>query len=50
MAEPAPTCVTMIEANDEALTRGRENVAKNLDGYVSRGRMTEDAKLALGMI
>jgi 3-hydroxyacyl-CoA dehydrogenase len=39
--------VTLIEADEAALARGRENVAKNLDGYVSRGRMTEDEKADL---
>jgi 3-hydroxyacyl-CoA dehydrogenase len=39
--------ITMIEANEEALKRGRGNVEANLDGYVSRGRMTEDAKADL---
>ena len=36
--------VTMVEADDEALERGLGNVEKNLDGYVSRGRMSEDSK------
>ncbi|MCZ6886175.1 MAG: 3-hydroxyacyl-CoA dehydrogenase NAD-binding domain-containing protein [Alphaproteobacteria bacterium] len=39
--------VIMAEANDEALERGLANVTANLDGYVSRGRMTEDAKAEL---
>ena len=39
--------VTLIEADVGALARGRENISKNLDGYVSRGRMTEDAKADL---
>jgi 3-hydroxyacyl-CoA dehydrogenase len=39
--------VTLIEADAAARDRGQENIAKNLDGYVSRGRMTEDAKAAL---
>ncbi|MDX1486379.1 MAG: 3-hydroxyacyl-CoA dehydrogenase NAD-binding domain-containing protein, partial [Alphaproteobacteria bacterium] len=39
--------VTLLEADDAALARGRDNVAKNLDGYVSRGRMSEDAKAGL---
>jgi 3-hydroxyacyl-CoA dehydrogenase len=36
--------VTMIEADKEAVARGRVNVEKNLDGFVSRGRLTEDGK------
>ncbi len=39
--------VTMVEADADALTRGLGNVEKNLDGYVSRGRMSEDAKAEL---
>jgi 3-hydroxyacyl-CoA dehydrogenase len=34
----------MIEADDAAVARGRANVEKNLDGFVSRGRMTAEQK------
>jgi 3-hydroxyacyl-CoA dehydrogenase len=36
--------VTMIEADEAALERGENNVAKNLDGFVARGRLSEDGK------
>jgi 3-hydroxyacyl-CoA dehydrogenase len=36
--------VTMIEADDAALTRGRVNTDRNLDGFVSRGRLTTEGK------
>ncbi len=36
--------VTMIEADDAALERGRANVDKNLEGFVSRGRLSNEAK------
>ena len=36
--------VKMIEADDAAVARGKANVEKNLDGFVSRGRMTADSK------
>jgi 3-hydroxyacyl-CoA dehydrogenase len=36
--------VIMIECDADAVARGQANVAKNLDGYVSRGRMTKDQK------
>jgi len=39
--------VTMVEADSEALARGMGNVEKNLDVYVSRGHMSEDAKSEL---
>jgi len=39
--------VTMVEADAEAMARGLGNVAKNLDGYVSRGRMSEETKAEL---
>jgi len=39
--------LTMVEADSDALARGISNVEKNLDGYVSRGRMSEDAKAEL---
>ncbi len=36
--------VTMIEADKEAVARGRANVEKNLDGFVQRGRLTAEGK------
>ncbi len=36
--------ITMIECDEDARARGEANVAKNLDGYVSRGRMSADEK------
>jgi 3-hydroxyacyl-CoA dehydrogenase len=36
--------VKMIEADDAAVARGQANLEKNLDGFVSRGRMTADSK------
>jgi 3-hydroxyacyl-CoA dehydrogenase len=36
--------VTMIEADDAALERGRGNVDKNLEGFVARGRLTAEGK------
>ncbi|MQA66320.1 MAG: 3-hydroxyacyl-CoA dehydrogenase [Alphaproteobacteria bacterium] len=36
--------VVMIEADAAALDRGKGNVDKNLEGFVSRGRLTADAK------
>ncbi len=36
--------VTMIEADQAALERGRGNVEKNLDGFVARGRLSADGK------
>ncbi len=39
--------ITLIEADDAALERGKGNIARALDGYVSRGRMTEEKKQAL---
>jgi 3-hydroxyacyl-CoA dehydrogenase len=36
--------VVMIEADAAALERGRSNVDKNLEGFVSRGRLTAEAK------
>jgi 3-hydroxyacyl-CoA dehydrogenase len=36
--------VRMIEADDGAVARGKSNVAKNLDGFVNRGRMTAESK------
>ena len=36
--------VTMVEASEEALRRGVGTVEKNLDGAVSRGKMTPDAR------
>lgn len=36
--------VTMIEADDAALERGENNVSRNLDGFVSRGRLSEEGK------
>ncbi len=39
--------VTMVEASTDALTRGLSNVEANLDGYVSRGRMSEETKAGL---
>jgi len=39
--------VTMVEADAEALARGWGNVEKNLEGYVSRGRMSAKDKAEL---
>lgn len=36
--------VTMIERDDEALTRGRKHVEKVYDGLIAKGRITLDAK------
>ncbi len=36
--------VTMIEADDAALERAEANVSKNLDGFVARGRLSEEGK------
>jgi len=36
--------VTMVEADEAAVERGRSNVARNFDGFVSRGRMSEQQK------
>lgn len=37
--------VKMIEADDAAVARGKANLEKNLDGFVSRGRLTAEAKV-----
>jgi 3-hydroxyacyl-CoA dehydrogenase len=39
--------VTMIERDDEALARGRANVDKVYAGLVAKGRMTEEARVAV---
>ncbi|HET9149288.1 MAG TPA: 3-hydroxyacyl-CoA dehydrogenase NAD-binding domain-containing protein, partial [Alphaproteobacteria bacterium] len=36
--------VKMIEADDAAVARGKANIEKNLDGFVSRGRLTAEGK------
>jgi 3-hydroxyacyl-CoA dehydrogenase len=36
--------VTMIERDDEAVARGRQNVEKVYNGLIAKGRMTEQAK------
>jgi 3-hydroxyacyl-CoA dehydrogenase len=36
--------VKMIEADDAAVARGKANLEKNLDGFVSRGRLTAEGK------
>jgi 3-hydroxyacyl-CoA dehydrogenase len=36
--------VKMIETDDAAVARGKANVEKNLDGFVSRGRMTAESE------
>jgi 3-hydroxyacyl-CoA dehydrogenase len=36
--------VTMVEADKDAVARGRANVEKNLDGFVQRGRLTAEGK------
>ena len=36
--------VTMVEASDDALARGQGTVAKNLDGAVARGKMTDEKR------
>lgn len=36
--------VTMIEADKEAMARGKANVEKNLDGFVQRNRLTVEGK------
>ncbi|MGE5538578.1 MAG: 3-hydroxyacyl-CoA dehydrogenase NAD-binding domain-containing protein [Gemmatimonas sp.] len=36
--------VRMVEADDAAVARGKANVEKNLDGFVSRGRLSADGK------
>ncbi len=36
--------ITMIECDEDARVRGIANVEKNLDGFVSRGRMSADEK------
>lgn len=36
--------VVMIEADSAALERGRANVDRNLEGFVSRGRLSAEAK------
>ena len=36
--------VTMIEMDKEAVARGLANVEKNLDGFVSRGRLSAEGK------
>jgi 3-hydroxyacyl-CoA dehydrogenase len=36
--------VIMVEADKDAVARGRTNVEKNLDGFVSRGRMSAEGK------
>jgi 3-hydroxyacyl-CoA dehydrogenase len=36
--------VTMIERDDEAVVRGRQNVEKVYNGLIAKGRMTEQAK------
>ena len=33
--------VTLVETSEEALARGRDTVARNLDGAVARGKMSE---------
>jgi 3-hydroxyacyl-CoA dehydrogenase len=37
--------VTMIEADDAALERGEGNISKNLEGFVARGRLSEEGKI-----
>ena len=39
--------VTMVEASGEALARGEGTVAKNLDGAVARGKMSDDRRTAV---
>jgi len=39
--------VTMVEMSEEAAARGRTRVADLLDGFVSRGKMTAEARDAL---
>ena len=39
--------VTMVEASDDALARGRGTVEKNLDGAVARGKMSEAKRAAV---
>ncbi|MDJ0944839.1 MAG: 3-hydroxyacyl-CoA dehydrogenase NAD-binding domain-containing protein [Kiloniellales bacterium] len=39
--------VTLVERDAESLARGRDNVARILDGGVKRGRMTAEARDAL---
>ncbi len=36
--------ITMIERDEDARAQGEANVAKNLDGFVSRGRMSAEQK------
>src|SRR5690606_27636788 len=43
--------VTMIDVSAEALQRGRDTIAKNLDRQVKKGSLTgEDANVALSRI
>jgi 3-hydroxyacyl-CoA dehydrogenase len=39
--------VTMVERDAESLARGRANIEKVYDGQVAKGRITDDARIAL---